>query len=47
MTTVFIIGVFIFVIVFVLSLITISKGYKYDHTIDPIPDQQKKDSPSS
>ncbi|GAB3045863.1 YtzI protein [Virgibacillus ainsalahensis] len=30
-------------IVLLLSMVTISKGYGYKHTVDPHPDEKKKD----
>ncbi|TQR05960.1 YtzI protein [Psychrobacillus soli] len=40
MTTVFIIGAITFIIVLVLSIFTINKGYAYKHTIDERPSEQ-------
>lgn len=34
MTAVIIIAIFIFIIIFALSIFTINKGYAYKHTID-------------
>ncbi|SES07925.1 YtzI protein [Psychrobacillus sp. OK032] len=40
MTTVFIIGAITFIVVLVLSIYTINKGYAYKHTIDERPTEQ-------
>lgn len=42
MTTVIIIGTFIFLIVLGLTIFTINKGYAFKHTIDEIPRQDDK-----
>lgn len=39
MTMVLIIGAFIFLVVFVLIIFTINKGYAYKHTIDERPSE--------
>ncbi|WP_277585378.1 YtzI protein [Psychrobacillus antarcticus] len=42
MTTVIIIGIFIFLIILGLTIFTINKGYAFKHTIDEIPVQDDK-----
>ncbi|QUG41468.1 YtzI protein [Psychrobacillus sp. INOP01] len=42
MTTVIIIGIFIFLIVLGLTIFTINKGYAFKHTIDEIPVKDDK-----
>lgn len=38
MTTILIISVIIIIIILLLSVLTINKGYGFQHTIDPEPD---------
>lgn len=37
-----VIGIIVTLIVLVLSLVTITKGYGFKHTIDPHPNEQEK-----
>lgn len=41
-TTALIVSIVLTAIVLVLSLVTISKGYGYKHTIDPLEDDNEK-----
>ncbi|MGJ9459470.1 YtzI protein [Oceanobacillus sp. CF4.6] len=41
--TVGIISVVVVAIVVGLSLVTLSKGYSYKHSVDPLPDEDKKE----
>lgn len=42
MTAVIIIAIFIFIIIFALSIFTINKGYAYKHTIDERPSENEE-----
>jgi len=44
MYTILIISIVIVAIVLLLSILTISKGYSYKHTIDPAPDHKLEES---
>ncbi|WP_106494978.1 YtzI protein [Lentibacillus sp. Marseille-P4043] len=37
-----IIGIVIMLIVLVMTLFSISKGYAYKHTVDPLPEEDKE-----
>ncbi len=42
MKTVLIISIIIIFIVIILSAVTTSKAYKFKHTVDPVPQNEKK-----
>ncbi|WP_411954667.1 YtzI protein [Alkalibacillus sp. S2W] len=45
MFTVLIISIVIVIVVAVLTIIAISKGYAYEHTVDPLPEEKDQSDP--
>ncbi|MET3683886.1 putative membrane protein [Alkalibacillus flavidus] len=43
MFTVLIISIVIIIVVAVLTVMAISKGYSYEHTVDPLPEEEGQD----